>query len=521
MKVILAIVVLLGLTGAGGFYYVRYVRSDGQANFRTAKVERGEMRPTIGATGTIEPEEVVDIGAQVAGKIMELKVDYGSPVEKEAVLAYIDPTKYKAAYEQATASVALARANLEQAKATLKKTDRDLVRAASLLKTNAIAQADYDAAEAAFEVAKANVGVAQASIGQAEAQQRSVKTDLDYTTITSPEKGVIVDRRVNVGQTVVSALNTPSLFLLAKDLSRVEIWASVNEADIGRIHTGQKAQFTVATYPNETFVGEVSQVRLNATMTQNVVTYTVVVTTENKDLRLKPYMTANLNFEIERHENVLKVPNAALRWKPRAAQIAPDVREETLALMNRRSDKSKSKRGGGDKAAEGKVARDRSADKEKKSAPATSPGAQAAVPAVSGGTANGAKPEDWKARADQNAKRLGKTIAAQPNDAAAQAKKPAAVAHGAPGTPVAAKDLTEKKDQYESGFVWTVDDDYVRPVKVKIIATDGTMTEVRADKDAALQEDMEIVTGENVASEGDSTTNPFMPKLFRGGGKSK
>ena len=144
-----------------------------------------------------------------------------------------------------------------------------------------------------------------------------------------------------MGQTVVSSLSASSLFLLAKDLSRMQVWASVNEADIGRIQPGVKVHFTVDAYPNETFVGEVLQVRLNATMTQNVVTYTVVVTTENKDMKLLPYMTANLKFEIERHEDVLKVPNAALRWKPRPQQIAPDIRAETLAAMNRHDDKPK------------------------------------------------------------------------------------------------------------------------------------------------------------------------------------
>jgi len=519
----------LGLVGTGGYVYLRYVRTDGQASFRTAKVERGEMLPTIGATGTIEPEEVVDIGAQVAGMITEFgrdlqdptkPIDYGSAVEKGTVLAHIDPTKYNAAYEQATAAVALAKANLEQAKATLYKTDRDQKRASDLLKTNAIAQADYDTAEAAYLVAKASVGVAEASIKQAEAQQRSVKTDLDYTTIISPEKGVIVDRRVNVGQTVVAALNTPSLFLLAKDLSRLQIWASVNEADIGRIKQGQKATFTVDAYPNKVFEGFVSQVRLNATMTQNVVTYTVVVTTENKDKDswLLPYLTANLNFEIERHEDVLKVPNAALRFRPRSQLIAPDVQMASLTASDRKGDRKKSK---GEE--DGKAA-----DKDKKPSPsdtAVSPGeapaGQAAVPKTTG---TGLKPEDWKARTEAGAKRNGKPAdgTARGKEDAAKAKKPSANEHGAPGTTVSEKDLAAKKQHFDTGFVWTIDGNYVRPIKVQVIATDGTMTEVReapgSDPQAPkLNDDLEIVTGENVAMEGDDTTNPFMPRLFRGG----
>ena len=188
-----------------------------------------------------------------------------------------------------------AKADLGQMKAILAKTQADLRRDDELLKRGAIAQSDYDAAVAAGEVAKANVGVDEAAIKQAEATLKQSQINLGYCSITSPVKGTIVDRRVNVGQTVVSSLSASSLFLLAKDLSRIQVWASVNEADIGRIHPGLKVHFTVDAYPNDVFVGEVLQVRLNATMTQNVVTYTVVVTTENKEMKLLPYMTASLN----------------------------------------------------------------------------------------------------------------------------------------------------------------------------------------------------------------------------------
>ena len=283
------------------------------------------MLPTIEATGTVEPEQVVDIGSQVNGLITELKADYGSNVEKDTVLATIDETMYQATVDQNQAAVNSAKANLMLAKANLALAEANLKRDDELLKTKgAIAPSQYDTDFAACEVAKASVGVDEAAIKQAEATLRQAQINLGYCNIKSPVKGTIVDRRVNVGQTVVSSLSASSLFLLAKDLSRIQVWASVNEADIGRIQPGVKVHFTVDAYPNETFVGEVAQVRLNATMTQNVVTYTVVVTTENKDMKLLPYMTASLQFEIERHENVLKVPNAALRWKPRPKQIAPD-----------------------------------------------------------------------------------------------------------------------------------------------------------------------------------------------------
>jgi HlyD family secretion protein len=529
MKVLLTILAILGLSGVGWYFYIRFVNRDTQSNFRTAKVERGEMLPTIGATGTIEPEEVVDIGAQVTGIITKIDADYGTKVEAGQKLAQIDPTKYKAALASAEADVASANAALQLANANVANADAMLGRDKELeVKTPAaLIKSQYDVDKAAAGVAHAQVGVALAGIKAKEAIRDSARTDLGYTEIKSPVKGIIIDRRVNEGQTQVSALSASSLFLLAKDLSRVQIWASVNEADIGRIHEEQKATFTVDTFPGETFNGKVTQIRLNATMTQNVVTYTVVVTTENKDLRLKPYMTANVNFEIEHHDNVLKVPNAALRWKPRPQQIAPDIRAETLAAMNRRVDKSK-KGADGDQAADesGKPDKTAAAAPDTSAAPRkvdkvsqTSPGAAKSAPA---GTATGTTPEDWQARAEANAKHQGK-----PADAAAKAKKDAAQAkkldHSPPGTPVSAKDAIAKKEHYDTGFIWTADGNFVRPVKVKIIATDGTMTEVREvpakdSQEKKLEDDMEVVTGENVAVEGDDTTNPFMPKLFRGGG---
>jgi HlyD family secretion protein len=182
-----------------------------------------------------------------------------------------------------------------------------------------------------YKAAEANVEVGKATIKQNEALLALAKTNLEYTVIQSPVEGMIVDRRVNVGQTVVSSLNAPSLFLIAKDLTRIQVWASVNEADIGHIHVGMPVSFTVEAYPGETFRGKVSQIRLNATMTQNVVTYTVVIVTDNKDGRLLPYLTANLQFEVEQRSNVLLVPNMALRWKPRPQQIDPEARKTVLS----------------------------------------------------------------------------------------------------------------------------------------------------------------------------------------------
>jgi HlyD family secretion protein len=501
MRSILSLAILLGLAGGGAFYYLKYYRTAGTSSFRLAAVERGDMLPTIGATGTVEPEQVVDIGSQVNGLITELKADYGSNVDKDTVLATIDETMYKATVDQNEAAVNSAKANLMLAKANQALAQSNLKRDDELKKKGAIAPSDYDTAFANNEVAKASIGVDEAVIKQAEATLRQSQTNLGYCKIVSPVKGVIVDRRVNVGQTVVSNLSASSLFLLAKDLSRIQVWASVNEADIGRIQPGVKVHFTVDAYPNTTFYGEVLQVRLNATMTQNVVTYTVVVTTENKDMKLLPYMTANLLFEIDRHENVLMVPNAALRWKPRPQQIAPEIRAETLADMNRRDDKPKTadrKKGEGAKGS-AKYAAQAGAEQAK----------QESNLAASAGTASGLTPQDWKARTEKNAKK-------DVNPAVPAAQQAKFGGGGQPpGQPLSAETAAALKEHHESGRLWVVDGNFVRPIKVKMIASDGTMTEVRS-RDQEL-EGLEVVIGESVANdaEGD-TTNPFMPKLFKG-----
>lgn len=278
-------------------------------SYRTVPVTRGDLSSTIEATGTVEPEELVDVGAQVAGIINEFgkdrdgnTVDYGSVVEEGTILAKIDDSIY-------SADKALAAAQLDEANAKLYQAERDWGRAQKLGPSEALAESSYDSYKSAYETAKANVAISEATLSKA-------KRNLDYCTIKSPVKGVIIDRRVNIGQTVVSSLSAPSLFLIAKDLTRMQVWSSVNEADIGNIHPDQPVTFTVDAYPGQTFKGVVGKIRLNATMTQNVVTYTVEVVTDNSDGKLLPYLTANVQFILSRRDNVLLAPNAALRWTP-------------------------------------------------------------------------------------------------------------------------------------------------------------------------------------------------------------
>jgi HlyD family secretion protein len=346
-----------------------------QDAFRKEAVRRGDLVATVSATGTIEPEEVVDIGAQVVGMIKEFGrdltdstrlIDYGSAVEEGTVLARIDDSLYRARLDRAVAQVGRAKAqvvqaqadlvraqaNLEQSRTKHVQAELDWERARKLLSGRAMSREEYDARQAARGVTRAEVRVNEAAIEQAranklanekallsaEAEQREAQKNLDYCVIRSPVKGVIIDRRVNVGQTVVSSLNAPSLFLIARDLKRLQIWASVNEADVGRIRPRQAVRFTVDAFSGEVFRGTVTQVRLNATMTQNVVTYTVVVTTDNSDGKLLPYLTTNARFEIDRRVKTLLVPTAALRWQPLPHQIAPNIRDTVAGEQSKQQE---------------------------------------------------------------------------------------------------------------------------------------------------------------------------------------
>lgn len=446
------LMVVLAGVGAGVTWYW-YASAAPQASFQTAIVKRGDLRATVSATGTIEPEEVVDVGAQVMGMIKELGrdpndssrfVDYRTAVEDGTILAQIDDSLYRARVDKAAADVEQYRAQVAQSQADLRRAEADVLqlqaklnqaerdwnRAQKLGPARVISDLDYDIARANFEVSRANLSVGKAAVEQtqaarqkadkaviaAEADLREAQKNLEYTTIRSPVKGVIVDRRVNVGQTVVSSLNAPSLFLIARDLKRLQVWASVNEADISRIRVAQEVSFTVDAYPDEVFHGTVFQIRLNATMTQNVVTYTVVVVTDNTDGRLLPYLTASLRFEIDHRANVLLVPNAALRWLPQPQQIAPDVR--------------------------------------------------------------GAYLEEERA---------------------------ASAAGAPPGA--------GEKKRGDRGLVWVEEKGFVRPLEVHVGLTDGVLTEVSGDD---LREGQHIVVGESSPEQAEATTSPFAPRMFGG-----
>jgi HlyD family secretion protein len=326
-----ATVLVAGLALAG------VLRADEpKPTFRTEPVKKGALNVTVSVSGTLEPEEVVDVGAQVSGRVVQFgkdpgdpkkTVDYRTPVEKGTVLAVLDDTAARAAVGTARAALAVAEAKLAEKKAALTAAERDWTRAQRLRTSGNLAESDFEVSRGNFETAKALVAVAEAEVGLARATLTEAETNLAYTVIKSPVKGVIIDRRVNVGQTVQASLSAESLFLVAKDLRRMTVWASVPEAEIGRVKKGQEATFTVDPFPGEVFKGVVTKVRLNAQKTQHVVTYTVEIGVDNADEKLLPYLTADVRIAADKKETVRMVHNEALRYRPPARYVAVDYRD--------------------------------------------------------------------------------------------------------------------------------------------------------------------------------------------------
>ncbi|GKS57443.1 RND transporter [Nitrospira sp.] len=299
--------------------------------YRTASVERGPVVSIVTATGTVNPVVAVQVGSQVSGYIKNLSADFNSVVTKGQVIAQIDPAPFQARREQAWSNLLMARAAVEKARVDLAQKRRELVRMKRLLGQQFVSQNDVDLALTNQENAEAQLQLTQAQVKQAEATLSAAELDLKYTTIRSPVDGVVIARNVEVGQTVAASFATPNFFLIALDLTQMQVDTNVSEADIGGIAEGGEASFTVDAYPNQLFHGKIQQVRNAPLAVQNVVTYNVVVGVQNDDLRLKPGMTANVSIVVAHRDQALRVPNAALRFVPPPTALGGNGRADAAA----------------------------------------------------------------------------------------------------------------------------------------------------------------------------------------------
>jgi HlyD family secretion protein len=456
------ILVIILLVAAVGIFAAFNLRGKAPVQYYTAPVESGEIKQVVEATGTINAVITVQVGSQVSGTISKLYVDFNSHVKKGQLIAQIDPPLFQGALSQARADLENARANLAvaiantaKAKASEVQTKADYERNLGLSKQGVISQQSLDVAKANADSAAAQVTAALAQENQARAQVQQkeaavqvAQTNLDYTIIHAPIDGTVVARNVDVGQTVAASLQAPTLFTIAQDLTKMQVYAKTDESDVGQIRSGQKVTFKVDAYPRETFSGTVSQVRMNSTVVQNVVTYDTIIDFDNPELKLFPGMTAYVSIPVATAANVLMVPNGALRYKP-------DLPPEEIRALYQKSGIPEN--AGGRKNAPGSQA---------ESVPPSSTGSPAAAP--------------------------------QPQ--AAGSRKGGS----------ASADSTPREGQvprYDSQVVWKLaPDKSLQPVRIKTGITDHTFTEVIQDLNGDLKTGDELVTG--VAQGKGSATAP-------------
>jgi HlyD family secretion protein len=313
-KIVVGTALILLLLAAGLFFY--FQSGNNAPKYRTQAASRGDIRAAVTATGTMNAVTTVLVGTQVSGTIKTLYVDYNSPVKKGQLLAQIDPASFQAQVDQARANQMAAQANVQKAEAAVIDTKRTLERNKTLFARNLIARSDVDTAETNYLSAEAQLAASRAAVAQTKAALDFAETNLRYARIISPVDGTVISRNVDVGQTVAASFQTPTLFNIAQDLTKMQIDTSVDEADIGKIKVEQAVEFSVDAYPDITFKGKVSEIRNAPITVQNVVTYDVVVRVDNPELKLKPGMTANVSIILDDKKGVFRIPNAALRFRP-------------------------------------------------------------------------------------------------------------------------------------------------------------------------------------------------------------
>ncbi len=327
--------VLVAALGAGGYVYWNGNQKP-QVKYKTAKIERGTVTQGVTATGTINPVITVQVGSQVSGIIQALYADFNSVVKAGQVVAQLDPVPFRTKVTEMEANLQNALGLLARSRADLALQKLNFDRTKALFEQQLNAQQDVDNTRTAYETSQANILVAEAQVKQARAQLDTARVNLEYTTIHSPVNGIVISRNVDVGQTVAASFQTPVLFTVAKDLTKMQVDTNVSESDIGGITAGKPATFVVDAYANQAFQGTILQVRNAPITVQNVVTYNVVIGVDNTDLQLRPGMTANVQIVVARRDDVLKVPNQALRFKPAFARTGEKTGGPSVTAGGRR-----------------------------------------------------------------------------------------------------------------------------------------------------------------------------------------
>jgi HlyD family secretion protein len=314
-KWLLIIIALAVVAGSAGAYY-RLRTPEGEVKVSTLPVSRGEIVESVGATGTLQAVTTVQVGSQVSGNIKALYADFNSIVKKGQVVAELDPSLIQTQIEQARANLTRSQADVDRLRVSAEDARNKLKRSQSLFERKLVSPQDLEAAQVAVRAAEAQLKSAEAAVIQSQASLNQADVNLNHTVIEAPIDGIVISRNVDVGQTVAASMNAPTLFIIAADLTKMQVNANVDESDVGRIRPGQRVRFRVDAYPTEEFLGTVAQVRLQPVVQQNVVTYGTVIDVPNPQLKLKPGMTANVTIEIAKRSDVLRVPNAALRFRP-------------------------------------------------------------------------------------------------------------------------------------------------------------------------------------------------------------
>src|SRR5215831_13724369 len=313
-RVGILLLLVAAIAAGGGVLYLRRGGTDPTVN--TSPVTRGEIVDTVGATGTLQAVTTVQVGSQVSGTIASLGADFNSIVRKGQVIARLDPSLLQAQVEQAKANLSRSQADLERNKVQLVDAQTKYTRAKELAGKNLLPLSDLDAAKVAVDAAQAQLLSSQAQVTQAEATLNQNQVNLAHTIITAPIDGIVIQRSVDIGQTVAASLQSPTLFVIAADLTKMQVNANIDESDVGRIRPNQIVTFRVDAYPGQQFEGTVEQIRLQPKVVSNVTTYETIINVPNPDLRLKPGMTANLRVQIARRTDVMRVPNTAIRFRP-------------------------------------------------------------------------------------------------------------------------------------------------------------------------------------------------------------